>query len=110
MAKQRSDFRNELLQDLADPREAAGDLNAALEEAEDLLHMARRDVAETRQNTEGRRVFGEILASRRKSMFGRGGTAIGVLTSIAEHHNGSEEISQEQPCAFPCKTQRSEPV
>ena len=49
MPKRTTDFRGELLQDLADPAEAACYLNAALEDSEEMFLVALRDVAEARQ-------------------------------------------------------------
>jgi probable addiction module antidote protein len=46
MPKRTRDYREELLKDLQDPTEAAHYLNAALEDSEDMLLVALRDVAE----------------------------------------------------------------
>jgi probable addiction module antidote protein len=47
--KRTTDFREDLLADLADPVEAARYLNAALEDTEQMVLVALRDVAESRQ-------------------------------------------------------------
>jgi probable addiction module antidote protein len=49
MPKRTSIFRDDLLADLADPREASNYLNAALEDSEGMFLVALRDVAEARQ-------------------------------------------------------------
>ena len=49
MPKRTTDFREDLLGDLADPQEAASYLNAALEDSEEMFLVALRDVAEARQ-------------------------------------------------------------
>jgi probable addiction module antidote protein len=49
MPKRTTDFRDDLLADLADPREASSYLNAALEDSEEMFLVALRDVAEARQ-------------------------------------------------------------
>lgn len=49
MPKRTSDFREDLLADLADPEEAAHYLNAALGDSEAMALVALRDVAEARQ-------------------------------------------------------------
>lgn len=49
MPKRTLDFKDELLKDLADPREAASYVNAALEDSEEMFLVALRDVAEARQ-------------------------------------------------------------
>lgn len=49
MPKRTSDFREDLLADLADRDEAARYLNAALEDSERMALVALRDVAEARQ-------------------------------------------------------------
>jgi probable addiction module antidote protein len=49
MPKRTSIFRDDLLADLADPREASNYLNAALEDSEEMFLVALRDVAEARQ-------------------------------------------------------------
>ena len=49
MPKRTTEFREDLLGDLADPREAAEYLNAALEDSEELFLVALRDVADARQ-------------------------------------------------------------
>jgi probable addiction module antidote protein len=49
MPKRTTDFREDLLADLADPREAAHYLNAALMDSNEMLLVALRDVAEARQ-------------------------------------------------------------
>jgi probable addiction module antidote protein len=49
MPKRTTDFREDLLADLADPEEAAHYLNAALEDSEEMALVALRDVAEARQ-------------------------------------------------------------
>jgi probable addiction module antidote protein len=49
MPKRATDFRDDLLADLADPEEAAHYLNAALEDSEEMALVALRDVAEARQ-------------------------------------------------------------
>jgi probable addiction module antidote protein len=46
MPKRTRDFREQLLQDLQDPGEAARYLNAAAEESEEMFLVALRDVAE----------------------------------------------------------------
>jgi DNA-binding phage protein len=55
MPKRTTSFRNELLADLADPREAASYLNAAMEESEEMFLVALRDVAEAKQMASGDR-------------------------------------------------------
>ena len=49
MPKRTTDFREDLLADLTDPREAAHYLNAALMDSNEMLLVALRDVAEARQ-------------------------------------------------------------
>jgi probable addiction module antidote protein len=49
MPKRTSSFRDDLLADLADPREASNYLNAALEDSDEMFLVALRDVAEARQ-------------------------------------------------------------
>ena len=49
MPKRKTDFREDLLADLADPQEAAHYLNAALEDSNEMFLVALRDVAEARQ-------------------------------------------------------------
>ena len=49
MPKRTSDYRESLLEDLKDPREAACYLNAALEEPDGMFLVALRNVAEARQ-------------------------------------------------------------
>ena len=49
MPKRTTGFRDDLLVDLADPREASSYLNAALEDSEEMFLVALRDVAEARQ-------------------------------------------------------------
>ena len=61
MPKRTSDFRAELLEDLADPQEAADYLNAAAEDSEKMVLVALRDIAEARQMA---RVAGEAGVSR----------------------------------------------
>ena len=61
MPKRTSDFRADLLEDLADPQEAADYLNAAAEDSEKMVLVALRDIAEARQMA---RVAGEAGVSR----------------------------------------------
>jgi DNA-binding phage protein len=49
MPKRTTNFRDDLLADLADPSEAAGYINAALEDSGEMFLVALRDVAEARQ-------------------------------------------------------------
>ena len=49
MPKRTSDYRESLLEDLKDPREAACYLNAALEDSDEMFLVALRNVAEARQ-------------------------------------------------------------
>ena len=49
MPKRTTDFREDLLSDLADPQEAAHYLNAALEDSAEMVLVALRDIAEARQ-------------------------------------------------------------
>jgi probable addiction module antidote protein len=49
MPKRTTDFREDLLADLADPQEAAHYLNAAFEDSEQMALVALRDIAEARQ-------------------------------------------------------------
>jgi probable addiction module antidote protein len=49
MPKRTTDFREDLLADLAAPQEAAHYLNVALEGSEEMALVALRDVAEARQ-------------------------------------------------------------
>lgn len=49
MPKRTSDFREDLLTDLADPVEAARYLNAAMDDSEQMLLVALRDVADSQQ-------------------------------------------------------------
>jgi probable addiction module antidote protein len=46
MPKRKSEFRNDLLADLADPQEAARYFNAAAEDSEEMALVALRDIAE----------------------------------------------------------------
>jgi probable addiction module antidote protein len=46
MPKRKSEFRNDLLADLADPQEAARYFNAAAEDSEEMAFVALRDIAE----------------------------------------------------------------
>ena len=49
MPKRTVNFRQQLLEDLANPEEAALYLNAAAEDSEDMLLVALRDIAEAKQ-------------------------------------------------------------
>lgn len=49
MPKRTTSFRDDLLCDLADPREAAAYLNAAMEDSDEMFLVALRDVAEANQ-------------------------------------------------------------
>jgi probable addiction module antidote protein len=49
MPKRTVNFREQLLEDLADPEEAALYLNAAAEDSEEMLLVALRDIAEAKQ-------------------------------------------------------------
>src|ERR1039457_3990702 len=49
MPKRTTDFREDLLADLANPQEAAHYLNAASEDSEQMVLVALRDIAEARQ-------------------------------------------------------------
>ncbi|HEX3742883.1 MAG TPA: addiction module antidote protein [Bryobacteraceae bacterium] len=49
MPKRTTDFREQLLADLTDPAEASSYLNAALEDSAQMLLVALRDVADSRQ-------------------------------------------------------------
>jgi probable addiction module antidote protein len=49
MPKTTRDYRSGLLEDLADPVEAAAYINAAIEDSEEMLLIALRDVAEAHQ-------------------------------------------------------------
>jgi probable addiction module antidote protein len=49
MPKRTRPYRESLLEDLQDPAEAAEYLNAALEDSDEMLLLALRDVAEARQ-------------------------------------------------------------
>jgi probable addiction module antidote protein len=61
MPKRTSDFRADLLEDLANPQEAAHYLNAASEDSEKMVLVALRDIAEARQMA---RVAGEAGVAR----------------------------------------------
>jgi probable addiction module antidote protein len=49
MPKRTRPYRESLLEDLQDPREAAEYLNAAMEDSDEMFLVALRDVAEARQ-------------------------------------------------------------
>jgi probable addiction module antidote protein len=49
MPKRTVNFREQLLEDLANPEEAAQYLNAAAEDSEEMLLIALRDIAEAKQ-------------------------------------------------------------
>jgi len=49
MPKRTTSFRDDLLVDLADPRRAASYANAALQDSDEMLLVALRDIAEARQ-------------------------------------------------------------
>jgi probable addiction module antidote protein len=49
MPKRTVNFRQQLLEDLANPEEAALYLNAAVEDSEEMLLVALRDIAEAKQ-------------------------------------------------------------
>ena len=49
MSKRTANFREQLLEDLANPEEAALYLNAAAEDSEEMLLVALRDIAEAKQ-------------------------------------------------------------
>jgi probable addiction module antidote protein len=61
MPKRTSDFRADLLEDLADPQEAAHYLNAAIGDSEKMVLVALRDIAEARQMA---RVAGDAGVAR----------------------------------------------
>jgi probable addiction module antidote protein len=72
MPKRTRSFKDSLLKDLADPREAAWYVNAALEDSEEMLLVALGDVAEARQMS---KVASEAGLSRESicRMLGEGG-------------------------------------
>jgi len=86
MPKRTTDFREDLLADLADAREAADYLNAAVEDSEEMVLVALRDIAEARQMA---RVAGEAGVARealyrmlRKSGNPTYCSLMGILNSI----------------------------
>jgi probable addiction module antidote protein len=65
MPKRSTDYRKKLLEDLNDPIEAANYLNAAREDSREMLLMAMRDVAETRQMAK----IAEMAGVSRESLY-----------------------------------------
>jgi probable addiction module antidote protein len=86
MHKRTTDFRQDLLADLADPQEAAHYLNAAFEDSAEMVLVALRDVAEARQMVrvaEGAGVAREALYRMlRKSGNPTYNSFVGVLNAI----------------------------
>jgi probable addiction module antidote protein len=86
MPKRTTDFRDDLLADLADPKEAAHYLNAASEDSTDMVLVALRDVAEARQMArvaEGAGVAREALYRMlRKSGNPTYTSLVGVLNAV----------------------------
>ena len=65
MPKRTSDYRESLLEDLKDPREAACYLNAALEDSDEMFLVALRNVAEAHQMTK----VAEAAGVQRESLY-----------------------------------------
>lgn len=86
MPKRTTDFRADLLVDLADPQEAAHYLNAAFEDSAEMVLVALRDVAEARHMVrvaEGAGVAREALNRMlRKSGNPTYNSFVGVLNAI----------------------------
>jgi probable addiction module antidote protein len=86
MPKRTTDFREDLLADLADPQEAAHYLNAAFEDSTAMVLVALRDVAEARQMArvaEGAGVAREALYRMlRKSGNPTYNSLVGVLNAV----------------------------
>lgn len=86
MPKRTTDFRDDLLADLADPQEAAHYLNAAVEDSAEMVLIALRDIAEARQMAqvaEGAGVAREALYRMlRKSGNPTYNSLMGVLNAV----------------------------
>ena len=82
MPKRTTDFRHDLLADLADPQEAAHYLNAAMEESEELFLIALRDVAEARQMARVAESAGVARESIYRMLTGNGNPTYSSLLGI----------------------------
>jgi probable addiction module antidote protein len=82
MPKRTTDFREDLLRDLADPQEAAHYLNAALEDSEQMVLMALRDIAEARQMAHVAEEAGVAREALYRMLCGTGNPTYSSLTGI----------------------------
>ena len=82
MPKRTTDFREDLLGDLADPQEAAHYLNAALEDSEQMALVALRDIAEARQMARVAEAAGVAREALYRMLSGTGNPTYGSLTGI----------------------------
>jgi probable addiction module antidote protein len=82
MPKRTTDFREDLLRDLADPQEAAHYLNAALEDSEQMVLVALRDIAEARQMARVAEEAGVAREALYRMLCGTGNPTYSSLTGI----------------------------
>jgi probable addiction module antidote protein len=82
MPKRTSEFREQLLADLADPDEAAHYVNAALADSEKMALVALRDVAEARQMAKVAKESGVAREALYRMLSGSGNPTFENLSSV----------------------------
>ena len=82
MPKRTSDFRTDLLADLADPEEAAHYFNAAVADSEKMALVALRDVAEARQMATVAKESGVAREALYRMLSESGNPTFGNLSAI----------------------------
>jgi probable addiction module antidote protein len=82
MPKRTSDFRKDLLADLADPEEAAHYFNAAVADSEQMALVALRDVAEARQMARVAKESGVAREALYRMLSESGNPTFGNLSAI----------------------------
>lgn len=82
MPKRTTDFREDLLDDLADAQEAAHYLNAAFEDSDEMFLVALRDVAEARQMAKVAEAAGVARESLYRMLTGTGNPTFSNLLGI----------------------------
>ena len=98
MPKRTTDFRDDLLADLADPKEAVHYLNVALEDSEEMFLVALRDVAESRQMAKVAESAGVARESIYRMLTAKGNPTYsslnGILRAVGLRFTITAELSE----------------
>jgi probable addiction module antidote protein len=106
MPKRTTDFRSDLLEDLADPQEAEHYLNAALDDSGEMFLVALRDIAEAKQMAKVAESAGVARESIYRMLTVNGNPTYASLVGILRAVGLKLKVETDNPSSTPSLRER----